>query len=196
MENKFKCLGLKASKDREENDYYSTDPKGVEDLIRMLNENNIIVPHEIVESSVGSGNIAKVFEDKGCHITGYDIVDRGWHDTIVTDYLLVDKLPECCDNGCMIVENTPFKYTQEFVEHGLSLIKDGEYICSLQKIQFLESQDRKVFFGRTPPKFVFVFSKRLNCYKGGDISRKGGMFCFCWFVFQKGYKGDTVVKWI
>lgn len=29
MENKFKCLGLKASKDREENDYYSTDLKAL-----------------------------------------------------------------------------------------------------------------------------------------------------------------------
>lgn len=78
MENKFKCLGLKSSKDREENDYYATDPKGVEDLIRMLDKNNIVIPHEIVESSVGSGNIAKVFEDKGHHVTGYDIIDRGW----------------------------------------------------------------------------------------------------------------------
>lgn len=193
----FQALGVNTNTERQKEDFYSTDPKAVEDLIRMLEKNNIEIPYQIVESSVGMGHIAKVFEDRGYHVTGYDIVDRGWHDTIVTDYLSVNKLPECCNSGCMIVENTPFKHSVEFIKHGLSLINTGDYICSFQKIQFLESESRKSFFEECPPKYVFVFSKRTNTYRNGDMEKyKSSTVCFAWYVFQKSYTGDTILKWI
>ena len=93
----FRALGVNSETERQKDDFYSTDPKAVESLIRFLKDNNIEIPYQIVESSVGMGHIAKVFEDEGHNVTGYDIIDRGWHDTIVADYLLVDRLPECCN---------------------------------------------------------------------------------------------------
>lgn len=199
MENKefvasvFRQLGTHSDKKRHKDDYYATDPRAVKDLIAMLNKYNIEIPKEIVETSVGGGHIAKEFEKIGCNVTGYDIVDRGYPNTIIRDYLTVDKLPD----GCMVIENPPFKRNIEFIKHSLSLIKKGQYICTFQKIQFLESQERKLFFEETPPKYVFVFSKRVKTYINGDMSDKqSSAMCFCWFVFEKGYHGDTVVKWI
>lgn len=193
----FRALGVNSETERQKDDFYSTDPKAVESLIKFLKDNNIEIPYQIVESSVGMGHIAKVFEDEGHNVTGYDIIDRGWHDTIVADYLLVDRLPECCNNGCMIVENTPFKHSVEFISHGMDLINDGDYICSLQKIQFLESERRKEFFEKYPPKYVCVFSKRTNTYRDGAMDKyKSSTMCFAWFIFQKGYNGATLVKWI
>lgn len=199
MENKefvasvFRQLGTHSDKKRHKDDYYATDPRAVKDLIAMLNKYNIEIPKEIVETSVGGGHIAKEFEKIGCNVTGYDIVDRGYPNTIIRDYLTVDKLPD----GCMVIENPPFKRNIEFIKHSLSLIKKGQYICTFQKIQFLESQERKLFFEENPPKYVFVFSKRVKTYINGDMSDKqSSAMCFCWFVFEKGYHGDTVVKWI
>ena len=199
MENKefvasvFRQLGTHSDKERHKDDYYATDPRAVKDLIAMLNKYNIEIPKEIVETSVGGGHIAKEFEKIGCNVTGYDIVDRGYPNTIIRDYLTVDKLP----GGCMVIENPPFKRNIEFIKHSLSLIEDGQYICTFQKIQFLESQERKLFFEENPPKYVFVFSKRVKTYINGDMSDKqNSAMCFCWFVFEKGYHGDTVVKWI
>lgn len=189
----FKQLGTHSESPREENDFYSTDPQAVRDLVRMLSENNIPIPKDIVETSVGQGHIAREFEKLGCRITAYDIVDRGYPGTIVTDYLKVTQLPE----GCMIVENTPFKLTVEFLKHSLSLMEPGQYICSLQKIQFLEGQSRKKFFQENPPEFVFVFSKRTITYRNGDMEKyKSSALCYCWFIFRKGYKGDPRIKWI
>lgn len=199
MENKefvapvFRQLGTHSKEEREKNDFYATDPNAVKDLIVMLDKYNIAIPKEIVETSVGAGHIAKEFEKIGCNVTGYDIVDRGYPNTIIRDYLTVDKLPD----GCMVIENPPFKRNVEFLKHSLSLIKEGQYICTFQKIQFLESQDRKPFFEENPPKYVFVFSKRTNTYRNGDMSKyKSSAMCFCWFIFQKGYKGDAIIKWI
>lgn len=193
----FRALGVNTNTERQQDDFYSTDPKAVDSLIEFLESNHIEIPYQIVESSVGMGHIAKVFESRGHNVTGYDIVDRGWHDTIVGDYLLVDRLPECCNNGCMIVENTPFKLSTEFISHGMDLINEGDYICSLQKIQFLESERRKEFFDKYPPKYVCVFRKRTNTYRDGAMDKyKSSTMCFAWFIFQKGYKGDPVIKWI
>lgn len=189
----FRQLGTHSDKERHKDDYYATDPRAVKDLIAMLNKYNIEIPKEIVETSVGGGHIAKEFEKIGCNVTGYDIVDRGYPNTIIRDYLTVDKLPD----GCMVIENPPFKRNIEFIKHSLSLIKNGQYICTFQKIQFLEGQGRKLFFEENPPKYVFVFSKRVKTYINGDMSDKqSSAMCFCWFVFEKGYHGDTVVKWI
>lgn len=48
-----KYLGVNGAEERQKEDYYATDPNAVKDLIRKLQENNITIPHTIVESSVG-----------------------------------------------------------------------------------------------------------------------------------------------
>lgn len=50
-----KYLGVNGAEERQKEDYYATDPNAVKDLIRKLQENNITIPHTIVESSVGGG---------------------------------------------------------------------------------------------------------------------------------------------
>lgn len=51
-----------------------------------------------------------------------------------------------------------------------------------------------------PPKYVFQFIERLLCAKNGDfesmIKGGGSAVSYAWFVWEKGYKGGTIVKWI
>ena len=40
-------------------------------------------------------------------------------------------------------------------------------------------------------------SKRQICYINGDMSKKmSSATCYCWFVWEKGYKGETIIKWL
>lgn len=62
---------------------------------------------------------------------------------------------------------------------------------------FLEGKARKAFFEENPPKVIYVASGRLNCAKNGEFDKyPSSAVAYAWFVFEKGYKGDTIVKWI
>lgn len=60
-----------------------------------------------------------------------------------------------------------------------------------------ESQTRKELFSKYPLKTIYVSSTRINCAKNGDFKTyNSGAIAYAWYVWEKGYKGDTVVKWI
>jgi len=97
-----------------------------------------------------------------------------------------------------IITNPPFKYAQQFVEKALSLIPDGKKVAMFLRIQFLETKERREFFKSYPPKTVYVSSKRILCAMNGEFanySKNGSAACYCWFIWQKGFNGETVLKW-
>lgn len=87
----------------------------------------------------------------------------------------------------------------EFVEKALDLVGDGKKVCMFLKVQFLEGKARKKLFETNPPRRIWVSSSRLLCAKNAkfDEMRAGGgsAVAYAWFVWEKGYKGETVVKW-
>jgi len=69
------------------------------------------------------------------------------------------------------------------------------------KIQLLEGTGRKKMFENTPLKTVYVFSKRVNPLRNGEEKDEKGKpwsstMCFAWFVWEKGFMGEPVIKWI
>ena len=98
-----------------------------------------------------------------------------------------------------IITNPPYKYAKEFVEHALDISMDSTKVAMFLKVQFLEGKARKELFEKYPPKKIYVSSSRLLCAKNGDFDgmRKGGgsAVAYAWFVWQKGYTGDTIVRW-
>ena len=61
---------------------------------------------------------------------------------------------------------------------------------------FLEGKARRKLFDAQPPRRVYVASSRIVCAKNGDFERyTAAAQSFSWFVWEKGYTGDTVVKW-
>lgn len=96
-----------------------------------------------------------------------------------------------------ILTNPPYKYAKEFVEHSLDLLNKGCYCVMFLKIQFLEGKDRRKLFDNYPPKYVYVNSARQTCYINGDMSKKmSSASCYCWFVWEKGFKGEPIIRWI
>lgn len=68
------------------------------------------------------------------------------------------------------------------------------------KLTFLEGKGRKELFEKYPPKVVYVSRSRILCAKNGDFQRMrdtgGSAVAYAWFVWEKGYQGDTIIKWI
>ena len=105
-----------------------------------------------------------------------------------------------------IVTNPPYKYALEFVKSALRRVKTGRKVCMFLKLQFLEGKERKEFFLKNPPKTVYVSSSRIVCAingefeklneKTGKMERMTSAAAYAWFVWEKGYKGETVIKWI
>jgi hypothetical protein len=66
------------------------------------------------------------------------------------------------------------------------------------KLQFLEGKKRKSFFLENPPRTVYVSSSRLACAMNGQFNPKNELassIAYCWYIWQKGYTGDTILKW-
>lgn len=176
-----------ASHKRELNDYYATPEEATLALLKHEKLTN-----KILEPNVGGGHIARVLEEHGHEVKGIDIIDRGYPNTLVKDFLDYKH-----DIYSDVVMNPPYKQAKEHVEHALDLMQDGSKLCALLKIQFLESKGRLELFKKYPPKYIYIFSWRIDCAKGGDWSRPlSRAMCYCWYVWVKGYKGSPMVKWL
>ena len=142
------CLGASSHSEgeREENDFYATDPIAAEWLIKLeeLNPN-------IWECACGQGHLAKVFEAHGFNVKATDLIDRGYGQGGV-DFLKSDGI-----FYGDIVTNPPYKYAQEFIEHALSIVPDGHKVCVLLKVQFLEGKQRRSLFENCPPPYRLGF---------------------------------------
>lgn len=77
-------------KERQKEDYYATDPKAVYRLLEVESFNK-----NIWECAVGGGHIAQVLIDSGYSVKASDIIDRGFPDTEIIDFLN--------SGGCSIV---------------------------------------------------------------------------------------------
>lgn len=175
-----------AVSDRVENDFYATPPEAVEALLK-----HVKFTRTILEPHVGAGHIAKVLKANGYDVVGTDIVDRGYPHTNIKDFFSFTRV-----RGD-IVMNPPYDNAKEHVEHALDVICHGGIVCALLKIQFLETKKRLELFRKYPPKKILVFSKRIYCAPNGDFSKtKSSALCYAWFIWEKGYEGQTILDWI
>ena len=179
-------------KDREINDYYATDPKALEIFLDRLKEDGIEL-HRVWECACGQGHLSNVLKNRGVYVASTDLVDRGYGEDCI-DFL---KFESGYLLDLDILTNPPYKYAKEFVEKGLELVNKGHYVIMFLKIQFLEGQARLKLFKQYPPKYVYVNSARQNCYINGDMSKKmSNAVCYCWYVWEKGYMGEPIIRWI
>jgi hypothetical protein len=158
--------GTSTTRERVENDYYATPYSATEMLL-----NNVEFNGDFLEPCVGGGHIVDVLKKYyDSEITCSDIVNRGYSNTIIADFL-IHNFNRKFDN---IVTNPPYSLAQEFLEKGMEVINDGGKIAMFLKIQFLEGAKRKEMFKKYPPKYIYVFSKRQNPWRNGSpVDEKG-----------------------
>ena len=174
--------------DREQHDYYATDPAAVKALLEKEN-----FAHRIWEPACGEGHISKVLESAGYDVKSTDLIYRGFGSPIPQDFLH-DEIANFAGD---IITNPPYRYATEFVEKALGIIGDGHIVAMLLKLTFLEGKKRKQLFAKYPPKKVYVFSERVVCALNGDFKNVGSSaVCYAWFVWGKGFTGKPEIDWI
>lgn len=183
----FRTLGASNHSDgeREVNDYYATEPKAVELLMDLESFDK-----NILEPTCGEGHISDVLKSHGYNVVSRDLVNRGYGS--VADFLSIDNTEWNGD----IITNPPYKYAQEFVEKALQIIPEGHKVAMFLKVQFLEGKRRRKMFNITPPKRIWVSSSRLKCAMNGEFDKTASSAAsYAWFIWEKGFHGDTIVKW-
>lgn len=165
-----------------------------------------ILDHEelqgsILEPAAGEGHISKVLRDryKGSQIVSTDLIERNdkWHCNIKSGVnFLTTKYTHRYGN---IVTSPPFLLSKEFVEKALTVA--NRKVIMFMKLQFLEGQKRGDVLKKQPLKAVYVFLQRCAPLKDGrDFMPNGKRWSssvpFAWFVWEKGYEGEPVIRWL
>ncbi len=183
----FTTLGASnhASEDRQAEDFYATDPIAMVKLLEIEKFNQ-----NIWECASGENHLVAPLVEAGYSVRSSDLIKR----TDTTEQLDFLQCNDSWDGD--IVTNPPYKYAQQFVEKGMDVISDGNRIALFLKLQFLEGKKRRELFNRYPPKVVYVSSSRIKCAKNGDFDKyDSSAIAYAWFIWEKGYKGETVIKW-
>ena len=195
----WKALGASnhTENEREQDDYYATDPIAIDKLL------TVEMPHTVIwKCACGGGHLSQRLKEKGFIVINTDIKDRGNNELYCrADFLAqTDKL--FTDGVCYdILTNPPYKYAKEFVLKALDLLHKGGRCYMFLKLAFLEGKARFTeLFSKYPPKCVYVFSERIQCAKNGDfesLKKTGGSaVAYAWFVWENGYTGKTYIDWI
>lgn len=187
MDRVYKSIGSSnhGIGNRQEDDFYATDPKAV----KMLLENETF-SHNIWEPCSGQGHISNVLKDEGYEVRNSDLIKRT-PDCEKKDFLYMNNDTWEGD----IITNPPYKLALQFVKQSLCCIDEGHKVAMLLRLLFLEGKERGEFFKIAPPRYVYVSRSRISCGINGEFSNSAGAICFSWFIWEKGYTGDTIIKW-
>lgn len=169
--------------DRQKHDFYATEPKATELLLTLDTFSNVW------ECACGGGDMAEVLRKHNIlsfasdkYYSGYGVeqdfltTQNKWHGDIIT--------------------NPPYKYANEFIKKALDLLEDGHKLALFMPCRYLAGKARKKSFTEYPPYKVWVSSSRLICAINGDFdSVKESAVDYAWFIWHKGYSGETKLGW-
>lgn len=184
-----KTLGASnhSAHERQKHDYYATEPKAVKWLFKIEKFEGAIW-----ECACGEGHLSEQMKKLGYEVYSTDIIDRGYGDKVM-DFIGIENT-ETVDYN--IITNPPYKYANEFIIKALSIMKVGRKLALFLPIRYLEGKARKQTFLAMPPQTIHISSSRLKCAMNGEFDdMKGSAVSYAWFVWEKGYKGDTKIKW-
>ena len=177
------------SEERQSEDYYATDPVAAELLLKEETFDK-----DVWECACGEMHLSGVFERYGYNVRSSDIIDRCGNE--IYDFLSLGNLSWKGD----IVTNPPYRLALEFIYKALQIIPHGNKVAMFLPLRFMEGKERKILFTRFPPRIVYVSSSRILCAKNGDFAKMlaagGSAVAYAWFVWVKGCKLPTTVKWI
>lgn len=199
-ENRMKSLsggqlagGNSASK-RQEHDFYATAPETTKLFLDRFLKDGGDLGNDIWECACGEGHISIVLKEyfPQRNIRSTDLIDRGFG-TGGVDFLTAENKADT------IITNPPFSLMNEFIEHGLKLCNKS--LILFGKIQTLEGMERVSLLKKSPLQYVYVYTKRQATWKNGEPLDSNGKhwattMCTAWFVWNKQYTGEPVLRWI
>ena len=175
-------------------DFYATPDGATREIL-----NRIPLTGSILEPAAGDGHIIKVLKEfyPDNEIVGTELYQRDSNEDIKfgVDFLTY-KWDRKFDN---IITNPPFDLCKDFVERSLEIVNDK--ILIFAKLQLLEGLNRQQMFLDTPLHYVYVFSRRVSPLKNGSPVNEQGKdwrstFATGWFIWEVGYEGEPIIRWI
>lgn len=188
---KGKNFSLNSNK-RNKNDYYQTPYSMTKQLLEVENFEG-----KILEPSCGAGAIVKVLRDFKKSVDYCDLnnefsltgVFKNFKDFINDDF-------EKYDN---IITNPPFSLAKEFILKAKQIANNK--IAMLLPLNYLHGVARynEIYKDRKfPLKTVYVFCRYglLEDTVREDGTYKAGMMVYAWYIWDKSYKGEPVIRWL
>ena len=183
---KSMAASIHTDKERQEHDYYATDPIAVRYLLEMESFTG-----PIWECACGEGHLSKEIEKHGYSVVSTDLIDRGYG--TVYDFMSMDNLETDMD----MITNPPYGILNDWITKGLNILENGRKMALFLPIRYLEGKGRKALYINSPPKTVYISSSRIQCAMNGDFegTSKLNAVAYGWFVWEKGFSGNTTLKW-
>lgn len=142
----------------------------------------------IWEPACGDGAMSEVLALTGQEVISSDLYDRGYGEPGI-DFLRAEG------RAANVVTNPPYHSAEGFLARGLE-VADCK-VALLLRLAFLEGSNRqRTIFSQTPPARVWVFSERITFYPKGVQRAGSGTVAYAWFVWDKGHRGDTALRWL
>ena len=185
-----KTLGASNHTDNERGhlDYYATEPKAIKLLFDLEKFDT-----NIWECACGELSLSNEMTRLGKSVFSTDIVSRHINIDKQMDFLGIDNTLIW---GGDIITNPPYAYANEFILKALSILNTGKKLALFLPIRYLEGKTRKEIYKHNPPHTIYVSAGRLICAINGRFDlQKGSAVSYAWFVWEKGYKGETILKW-
>ena len=109
----------------------------------------------------------------------------------IADYLSFDVATTYQNKPSVIITNPPFAKSLEVIIKSLNDVKDNGWVIMLLRLNFFGSKQRKYFWDKLMPRYVFVHHKRISFTQNGSTDSIEYAH-FCW---QKGnYPKFTELK--
>lgn len=178
--------------ERENRDFYATDPNALEKLLQRCEKDGIYF-NSVWECACGMGHLSDVLIKYGIHGKSTDIVNRGY----VWQLGELDFLEYTGKWEGDIITNPPYKYATKFVYKALEIIEKGNKVAMIFPQRYLSSKERYKLFTTYPPRYVYAFSRRIGCAMNGRFDLYSNMAVdYMWIIWEKGFYGDTILRWI
>ena len=183
---------------RDDNDFYATNPEAIKLFLERISKDKDFKLHSnIWECACGQGHISETLKKYNYNVNSTDLINRGYG-TPYTDFLKIEKsMLAPFEKSCDILTNPPFKHALNFIYKSIELLSEGYYSCFFLKLNFLESKNRKILFENYPPKFIYIYSSRQQCALNANFEEYNARtHPYCWIIWQKGFKDETITRWI
>lgn len=192
----------RAKKDRVLNDAYMTPDELALAICAGLRRRGV-VPEEVVEPSAGDGAFVRTARATwpDAHVTAVEIdggkrlplLQAGAHVALTDDWVHLARLlaNHQADHGKsrLLLGNPPYTLAQEHIEAGLDLLRDGDRLAFLLRLNFLGATCRVAFWRRpTGLETIQTIAPRPSFRGSGSDGTE-----YAVFTWRKGYRGAVRV---
>jgi hypothetical protein len=139
----------------------------------------------------GLGDLSNMLVANGFNVRVSDKYDHANRGITLLDFLG----PHDQQADCYIVMNPPFKQTAEFIDRALE-VADRVYMFNRTSVLETVTRAERFVSKQWPLKYFYQYAPRVGCSKGEDREPQAKAVMYAWYVFDKSYTGEPILRWL